>query len=738
MRMYKIITASLLVILTAIELTHDAARAQDYGQGTVALIMMKRGLVWDQWTGRSHGLTAQYAWMDGMFQYPGYDTGIVKANLGGQAVYICGSNWSFGALRLPNLYPGSPLPDQIMEIYIAQEGLITSDDLSDTSSNWIQTVSALRWPNGENYHLRRNALEAEEVVDARSQFNPNYRWDPDTPEVDRRFLPIEVKQAVRLWTGSRQDQMYNLEEFTITNISDAPGFDGYTGDDVTIYDFYATRNYMTQNNYRSWRLTGFGGGQGGSAGASNSIDDYWVWDEDRKMCIVIDGDFLNAVSPNDDAFDFIPGRGPEEQGEWAASGHIGVGIIWTTPDKLGRSPSFHNKWHSYYHQTGMESPYRGADEWSILADGWKTTNALVANDAKYGSNLWDVHITVGPWDISPGESISIVSFQGIGSVDLEIAGNLNRMAPKEEIATGVDSIRLLWDRASLATRMAMENGYATGGAQFKGWNMPDPPACPFDFTITPDWDETGNIISWDDWADDRPDADYAGLDEAVDLASYTVWRSEYLPFMGWNAIAVVPKKAATYYNSSTGKYTYSDRDVKIGFSYYYALSSSDAGHNTWPPRPQALTEYPLVFPGEKVLPQQSNLQASLNMPIDVNRYVPFRTRRAPGKSLSEIKVFPNPFIMRAGFINPTEEDGIHFVNLPADCEIRVYSLRGDLVAKGPGSLQMKQESGSGEAVWSQVTINEQFIESGVYLYVIESKSGPDQGKTHTGKFGIIR
>ena len=125
------------------------------------------------------------------------------------------------------------------------------------------------------------------------------------------------------------------------------------------------------------------------------------------------------------------------------------------------------------------------------------------------------------------------------------------------------------------------------------------------------------------------------------------------------------------------------------------------------------------------------------------KWKPFRTQRAPGTAIDEVVVFPNPFVMRAGFVNPTDQDGIHFANIPADCEIRVYSIRGDLVAQGPGTIQITQVGEnegfkSGEAVWGQLTISEQFVESGLYLYVIEAKSGPSAGQKKTGKFVIVR
>jgi len=568
-------------------------------------------------------------------------------------------------------------------------------------------------------------------------------------------MPVDVKQTLHLWTGSRQDQRYQLEQYHVTNISDTPVLDGYTGDDITLYDMFLMRNYFMSNNARSTALLG------GHAGGVSKDEDY-LWDEDRQMMVIWDADWNDALSPQNDTYDFVAGTGPEEQGEWAASGYVGIGFAYTSLNKNGQTTYTHNFWNSTCEipGSGTSNPYQGTSNWNVVVEGFRTLLALSSDpkSSRYGNVIFSTHITTGPWDLAPGEFLDIVSFQGIGGVDIEVAANIQSMATREDLAYGLDSLYYLWDRSQLTTKMAMVDGYATGGeAQYRGWNMPDPPACPYDFEITPYFGALpGNTISWGDWADDHADPDYTGED-ALDLESYTVWKSEYLPMMGWKPLVNIPKKDAGYYDAATGTYSYTDNDVKIGWSYFYALSSADTGHDTWPPRPQALTEYqylshtagtdnpkPGLFPDGTVPIMQSNLQASLDWSINtVSKWQAFRTQRAPGESIDEVVVFPNPFVMRAGFVNPTDQDGIHFANIPADCEIRIYSIRGDLVAEGPGTIQIEQVGdnegySSGEAVWGQLTISEQFVESGLYFYVIESKSGPSSGEKKTGKFVIVR
>ncbi len=734
-----------------------AARSQDFATGIKSLIIMDRGIIWDSWDGVSHlaGGGCGYSWYAKKMDFPGYEPGLIQAEgIGSWPTHMFEVSFGMISLRSPGFFPNlEPQPEidvQAGATVLAGAFVDNADyDPSDSVSSWVLPVNNKRWLNGENYFLRVNPLEAEEIVDSRLERNPYYRFGGNVPELDRHFLPIRNDWSIRQWTGSRQDQMYEIEEWNVTNMSDDPRYNGNTGDDITLYESFFMINFFGCVNLRSSSLLATRNARG--------YDDAYIYDDTRGLFIQWDDDWKDPTSPADDTFDFVPGLGPDDQGEWAASGFLGFGFLYTTPDNLGRETHLHNFWTARCENpgSGTDAPYQGLSTWGYFVYGTRSNFALrdEPRDPQFGTVLWNTHLTTGPYDIAPGENVDMVFFKGIGSVDLEIAMNLDRMATKEQIATGMDSLKMLWDKALLTTRMAKKSGYATGGPQYAGWNQPDPPGCPYDYTITPYFGEDaqignvpGNIITWDDWADTHADADYAGMPatatypdgEAYDLVNYTVWKSEYLPIMGWRPLVLINKEAPAYYNAAAGTYKYVDTAVKIGFSYFYALSSSDAGHDTWPPRPEALDEYPTVFPNGRVEPMQSNIMASLNYTGGTSKWVAFRTYRTPGSSLSDIRVFPNPFIMRAGFINPTDQDGIHFANIPADCEIRIYSVRGDLVAMGPGTIQIKQDQGAGEAVWRQLTESEQYVESGLYFYVIEAKSGPDKGETHRGKFVIIR
>ncbi len=70
--------------------------------------------------------------------------------------------------------------------------------------------------------------------------------------------------------------------------------------------------------------------------------------------------------------------------------------------------------------------------------------------------------------------------------------------------------------------------------------------------------------------------------------------------------------------------------------------------------------------------------------------------------------------------------------MPSPCVIRIYTIRGEMVK------EIHHTDDIGTATWDQVTEWGQYVESGVYIYHIESKSLTSKGKTIVGKFSIIR
>jgi hypothetical protein len=105
---------------------------------------------------------------------------------------------------------------------------------------------------------------------------------------------------------------------------------------------------------------------------------------------------------------------------------------------------------------------------------------------------------------------------------------------------------------------------------------------------------------------------------------------------------------------------------------------------------------------------------------------------------AEVKVYPNPYRIDAGYAEDRFEDPlrtgrtewerrIHFINLPEECVIKIWTTDGDLVREINHPDPLFSETNS-SAYWDLITRNTQAIVSGIYIYSIESDQGTQLGK----------
>ncbi len=117
----------------------------------------------------------------------------------------------------------------------------------------------------------------------------------------------------------------------------------------------------------------------------------------------------------------------------------------------------------------------------------------------------------------------------------------------------------------------------------------------------------------------------------------------------------------------------------------------------------------------------------------------------------EIGVYPNPYYGEAYWDGNSERlRKINFYNLPANCEITIYTLAGDVIARldhdqnsngsdlrwfetfsGDGTQKMS----GGEHSWDLITNGDQAIATGLYLFAVKDR---DTGDIKTGKFLVIK
>ncbi|MBI5806689.1 hypothetical protein HZA73_11715 [candidate division TA06 bacterium] len=101
---------------------------------------------------------------------------------------------------------------------------------------------------------------------------------------------------------------------------------------------------------------------------------------------------------------------------------------------------------------------------------------------------------------------------------------------------------------------------------------------------------------------------------------------------------------------------------------------------------------------------------------------------------ARVKVVPNPYLVRNTWETSNERSKLQFINLPAKCTIKIFTIAGNLI-KVLEHENDSQTTQGGTAWWDpMLTMNNQNIASGVYIYHV---SAPGIG-THIGKFAVIK
>jgi hypothetical protein len=89
---------------------------------------------------------------------------------------------------------------------------------------------------------------------------------------------------------------------------------------------------------------------------------------------------------------------------------------------------------------------------------------------------------------------------------------------------------------------------------------------------------------------------------------------------------------------------------------------------------------------------------------------------ATSNDLTRVHTVPDPYYVTSQFEQTTDSKIIKFVNLPADCIIRIYSSSGILITL----LEHHSATFGGAESWNVRSRNNQVVASGVYFYHIES------------------
>ena len=288
----------------------------------------------------------------------------------------------------------------------------------------------------------------------------------------------------------------------------------------------------------------------------------------------------------------------------------------------------------------------------------------------------------GPYTLAPGDSIRIVIAEGVAGImkdrDFvrEIANKwFNNSAPftlpDGSTTNDRNAYKNTWvfsgaDSLFQTFRRAIQN-YNNGN-----YTIDQPPPPPDEFIVA----SGGNRISlsWSSNAESWPN-----------FNGYEIYRAQERPDTTY--IKIFSCDASNVVNS------YDDTSPRRGFNYYYYIVTNDDGTTN------------SIEPG---------------VPLVSNKFYTMTNREAiltrpAGNSLSEIRIVPNPYNIRATTLQfgASTPDRLAFFGLPPVCTIKIYTENGDLIET------IEHTNGSGDQLWHSLTSSRQLIVSGLYIAYFE-------------------
>jgi hypothetical protein len=292
-----------------------------------------------------------------------------------------------------------------------------------------------------------------------------------------------------------------------------------------------------------------------------------------------------------------------------------------------------------------------------------------------GSGGASYNVAYGPYTLAPGDSIRIVIAEGAGGMTRDEQIRVGRLYKSGQISDYQKNTEVINQG-----RDSLFKTFRNAITAFQNdWNLPATPRPPATFDVNSGGDRIS--LAWTlDPADPNPPTNFRIYRALGDFDK------EY------EMIAELPAGASSY----------DDLTLVRGFNYFYYMTCVGS----------------------------DGLESSR---YATQAYDPANLKRPAGKSLSDIRIVPNPYIIspinELSFQSTLDEDKIAFYNIPGNCTINIYTELGELIKT------IEHTDGSGDAFWYSVTSSNQIIVSGIYIAVITDNN---TGEKHIAKFVIIR
>ncbi|MGE5400792.1 MAG: hypothetical protein ACM3S2_10335 [Ignavibacteriales bacterium] len=444
--------------------------------------------------------------------------------------------------------------------------------------------------------------------------------------------------------------------------------------------------------------------------------------------------------------------------EFDSNGDVGftdsyVGIQYLGASNSGNKANFVSWTHSNTTDplffTPMDDLQRYEKMLGYFSDGVKFNQGVNLSTLQAPSNR-SILVTSGPFShIAPGDSVNVVFAIVCAKKYGNDPASYDTKEQKKNLFTNAGWALRAYNGEDKNGNGVLDPGEdLDGDGKIKRFILPAPPASPVvkvvpeDRKVTIYWDKRAEssidpISSKKDFEGYRLYRTNAGYDltSTQDILGSMVLLAEFDSLsntIGYNTgFSKVRLDEPVTFPGDTNKYYYKFEVANLlnGWQYTYSVTSFDQGD-----------------PGNNLESLESSVLASSK------RIIP-GTPPTSDKSV-QIGVYPNPYYGSAYWDGPADRierlRKIYFYNLPAKCEITIYTLAGDIVKRmshdsnSNGSdlrwfetyaKDQTQIMSGGEHAWDIISDNDQAIASGLYLFTVKDSN---TGEIKTGKFLIVK
>ena len=448
----------------------------------------------------------------------------------------------------------------------------------------------------------------------------------------------------------------------------------------------------------------------------------------------------------------------------AADSYIGIKLLGSSPfprgiDSVGRLGlrTYYNAWRfsSSSGDADYFSPQDDAENILGARSRFERLATALSRDKidplRTQADNMTTMLSTGPFvTLNPGDSLSVV----FGVVCARKAGTqaarLDTRDQRKTLMANAALCQQAYDGEDLNGNNVLDAGEdLNGNGKLDHYRLPQPPKPP---VVRAEIENQNVVVYWDK---NSAETSIDPISREYDFEGYRIYRSNAgadfkdpanllltLPLAGefdmaGNAIGyntgfgtILLDQPKTFDGDTVAYwYRFPPKGITVshlnGWQYVYGVSAFDKGDS-------------------------SSGVSSLESKMVVVRVV---SGTPPNTGTEKVGVYPNPYYARAAWDGSGERARkLYFTNLPRRCDIRVYTLAGDVVAElfhdaetsnGTDIQWFQQFGGSdvpiqfsgGEHAWDLVTKFDQAIATGMYLFSVKDT---ETGDVQTGKFLVIK